>query len=209
MWQGCWDPCFSSSSTASVWPAGTVLDLRFAIHYVTKVLGPLVFPFKYCQCLAGSTVLDLRCDKCDGVLGSLVFLFMYRQCLACRYFYWSKLWHTVYDGSAVLDLRCDMCDGVAGTPVFPLHLPPVSCLQVLNLIYSVTYVAGVLGPLFFLVIYCKCLVCRYFTWSKVWHTLCEKGGGTPGIPLQVPPVSGLQVQYLISGVTNVMGSWDP
>jgi hypothetical protein len=97
---------------------------------------------------------------------------------------------SVWPAGTVLDLRCVICDGGAGTPGLPLYLPPVSCLQVLLLIYgvtyvtgllghlplhlppmsslqvlfliySVTYVRGLLGSLVFLFIYRQCLACRY------------------------------------------------
>ncbi len=133
---------------------------------------------------------------------------MYCQCLAWRHFYWSKLWHmwwkcwdpwysssstaSVFPAGTLLDHQYDICDGDAMTPGLPLHLPPMSGLQVLFLIYSVTYVAGVLGPLVFLFIYRQCLACRYCTWSNVWHMwwVCWN----PGSPFCLLLVSALQFQ---------------
>jgi hypothetical protein len=102
---------------------------------------------------------------------------------------------SVWPSGTVLDLRCDKCDMGAGTPGLPLHLPPVSGLQALYLIFSVTYVTGLLGPLVFLFIYRQCLACRYFYWSTV--DICDRGAETPGLPLHLPPVSSLQVLLLI------------
>ncbi len=76
-------------------------------------------------------------------------------------------------------------------------------VQVLFLIYGVTYVTGVLGPLVFLFIYRQCLACRYFYWSTV--DICNWCAETPGLHIHLPQVSSLQVLLFIFGEIYVMG----
>ncbi len=43
---------------------------------------------------------------------------------------------------------------------------------------------------------------------RLHHQSCG-GAGAPGLPLYLPPVSSLQVLYLIKSVTYLTGCWDP